>query len=145
VGGLYLSELAEQRGLQRGRKVQRGEVPLLQHEPRLCGGGWKPSAPPSLSPIRLSGECCKRAPNQHASHAPYLYQTNRGSRLLSAPYVVAPEGARKEPLNQHPARKEPQISLSTQSNSRLLSPPTSLSHERVDQVDSHGRWKGPCL
>jgi hypothetical protein len=22
---------------------------------------------------------------------------------------------------------------------------TLMSHERVDQVDSHGRWKGPCL
>jgi hypothetical protein len=22
---------------------------------------------------------------------------------------------------------------------------TLMSQERVDQVDSHGRWKGPCL
>jgi hypothetical protein len=22
---------------------------------------------------------------------------------------------------------------------------TLMSHERVDQVDSHGRWKGPCF
>jgi hypothetical protein len=34
---------------------------------------------------------------------------------------------------------------------QVLSPPipqvraSLMSHERVDQVDSHGRWKGPCL